>query len=101
MAKPKFTRSDIERIVTECVSETSAVEVRRITPSTDVVFDLGMAGDDGKDLICAIRAATGATLEHYDFYRHFGPESAFSIHAGEPLTVNELTDLVEASLQSL
>lgn len=100
MAKVVLTRGDIERIVIKCVSETLAVETRRITPSTDVVFDLGTAGDDGMDLIHAICAATGSNLQHYDFYRHFGPEAAFTMHSGEPLTVCELTDLVKANLNS-
>lgn len=101
MANVVLTRSDIERIVIKCVSETLAVEIGRVTSSTDVVFDLGTAGDDGTDLIHAVCAATGANLQQYDFYRHFGPEAAFSMHSGEPLTVSELSDLVETSLDDI
>ena len=57
-----------------------------------------MAGDDGVDLISDIRSVTGASLREYDFYQHFGPEAAFSMHGGKPLTIAQLALLVEVEL---
>ena len=82
----------------DCVSRASGVDASRINAQTDVVFGLGMAGDDGVDLISDLRRATGTQLREYDFYRHFGPEAAFSMHSGESLTVAQLIELVKAEL---
>lgn len=95
-----LTRHEIEKIVIECARVTAAVDHKRISLTTDVVFELGLAGDDGVDLIHSIRAATGASLTGYDFYNHFGPEAAFSMHPGEPLTVAQLVDLIEGDLSN-
>lgn len=53
---------------------------------------------EGLNLIAAIREATGAQLSDYDFYQHFGPEASFSFHQPKPLTVRQLTHLVDADL---
>jgi len=98
MAKPQSANNDLARIVIDCVSRVSGVDASRISPETDVVFGLGMAGDDGVELISDFRRATGTRLREYDFYRHFGPEAAFTMHRGEALTVSELIDLVKAEL---
>jgi hypothetical protein len=98
MTKRQPTNTDLERIVIDCVSRTSGVDASRISAETDVVFGLGMAGDDGVDLISDVRRVTGTQLREYDFYKHFGPEAAFSMHSGEPLTVAQLIDLVKAEL---
>ena len=98
MTESQPTSNDLERIVIDCVSRASGVDASRISADTDVVFGLGMAGDDGVDLISDVRRATGAQLREYDFYKHFGPEAAFSMHSGEPLTVAQLIGLVELEL---
>ena len=86
------------RVIIDCVSRASGVPTTRIFSETDFVFGLGMAGDDGADLISDVRSVTGASLSEYDFYQHFGPEAAFSMHGGKPLTVADLIALVEAEL---
>lgn len=88
----------LETTIIDCVSRASGLSAAQISIETDVVFGLGMAGDDGVDLISDVRSVTGARLGHYDFFRHFGPEAAFSMHSGEPLTVGQLIRLVEAEL---
>lgn len=88
----------LERIVIDCISRACGVPATLIFSETDVVFGLGMAGDDGVDLISEIRSVTGASLRGYDFYKHFGPEAAFSKHGGKPLTVAQIVLLVEAEL---
>ncbi|WP_374421054.1 hypothetical protein [Novosphingobium arvoryzae] len=98
MADPVLSRLEIQTIIIECASAISAVNDERISPGTDLVFELGLAGDDGVDLIDAIRASTGALLGSYDFYNHFGPEAAFAMHPGESLTVAQLVDLIEDDL---
>lgn len=57
----------LERIVIDCVSRASGVPAGRISSETDIVFGLGMAGDDGIDLVSDIRSATGVLLREYDF----------------------------------
>ena len=89
---------DLERIVIGCVAYASGANVSRISSDTDLVFAHGIAGDDGKDLIAAVREATGAQLCNYDFYQHFGPEAAFPLHKPTPLTVGQLMRLVETDL---
>lgn len=98
MSGPRPTSNDLERMVIDCVMRASGVDASRVAADTDVVFGLGMAGDDGVDLISDLRIATGTRLSEYDFYKHFGPEAAFSMHSGEPLTVAQLVKLVEAEL---
>ena len=89
---------DLERTIIRCVAYASGEDASRVSSETDLVFSLGIAGDDGVDLIAAIREATGAQFSDYDFYQHFGPEAAFTTHKPKPLTVRQLTHLVEADL---
>ena len=98
MARPQPTSNDFERIVVRCVAYASGADASRVSSETDLVFGLGIGGDDGVDLIAAVREATGAQLSGYDFYQHFGPEAAFTTHKPRPLTVRQLTQLVEAEL---
>lgn len=97
MAEPKLTRDQIERTVTACIAQRSGIREERLTADSDITY-LGIAGDDGLDIIDAIRAATGAALDDYDFYSHFGPEAALSLHTPTSLTVWQLTDIVQADL---
>lgn len=99
MASSATPMTALERVVIDCVSRACGVPAACISLETDVVFGLGMAGDDGVDLISNVRSVTGASLGDYDFYQHFGPEAAFSLHGGKPLTVAQLTHLIEAELR--
>ena len=92
--------SETERTVIDCVVHISGVDASRVTLDTDLVLGLGLAGDDGVDLITAIRAATGVQLRGYDFYQHFGPEAAFACHSPEPITVGQLVGLIETELNN-
>ena len=91
------TREEIERTVIACIAQCSGIREDRLTADSDLTYH-GIAGDDGLDIIDAIRAATGAKLDEYDFYPHFGPEAAFSLHTPRSLTVHQLTAIVEADL---
>jgi hypothetical protein len=99
MTNPENLVSALQSIVIDCVSRASGVPTKRISLETDIVFGLGMAGDDGVELISDIRSVTGALLRDYDFYQHFGPEAAFSMHSGKPLTIAQLAHLIEAELR--
>ena len=98
MTNTPFPRAALERVIIECVSRACGKPIARIVSETDIVFGLGVAGDDGVDLISDIRSLTGAALREYDFHQHFGPEAAFPMHLGKPLTVAQLALLVEAEL---
>lgn len=98
MPTPQQQGQDIETAVIDSISRATGVLSARISSETDVVFGLGMAGDDGVDLISEIRRVTGTQLRDYDFYQHFGPEAAFAMHAARPLTVAQLVLLIEAEL---
>lgn len=98
MTKPKLTSDQLERIVIACIAECSGIREDRLTADSDLTYH-GISGDDGYDIIEAIRVATGAKLASYDFYRHFGPEAAFTFHSPESLTVRQLTSIVEADLR--
>lgn len=88
----------LEQVIIDCVHRVSGVAIGKISWETDVVFGLGMAGDDGVDLINCIRNDTGTQLANYDFLVHFGPEAAFSMHVGKSLTVAQIVHLVRAEL---
>lgn len=92
------TNGDLEQTVIACVSDAAGVDACRISLETDLTLGLGIGGDDGVDLIAAVRKATGAQLSDYDFYPHFGPEAAFTYHKPESLTVRQLMQLVQADL---
>jgi hypothetical protein len=98
MTTPQEQSKYFERIVIDCISRATGVLSARISSETDVVFGLGIAGDDGVDLISEIRHVTGTQLREYDFYQYFGPEAAFAMHAGKPLTVAQLVLLIETEL---
>jgi hypothetical protein len=89
--------SEIERVVIACISECTGIGEDRLTAESELTYH-GIAGDDGLDIIDAIRSATGAKLADYAFYPHFGPEAAFSFHTPKSLSVRQLTDIVEADL---
>jgi hypothetical protein len=96
MSRP--VSDDIERAVIDCVAYASGADASRISPETDLIFGLGIAGDDGVELIDALREATGAALRDYDFFQHFGPEAAFTSHSSRPLTVHQLAERVRRDL---
>ncbi len=95
MTERRFTRDELERVVIECVAECSGIQEDHLAADSDLTYH-GIAGDDGSDIIEAIRTATGAKLVNYDFYPHFGPEAAFSLHTPLSLTVGQLAGIVEA-----
>lgn len=97
MTQSKPARDQIERVVIDCIVRCSGVQENRLTPDSDLTYH-GIAGDDGFEIIEAIRAATGARLDNYDFYPHFGPEAAFTFHSPSSLTVRQLTAIVDADL---
>jgi hypothetical protein len=97
MTDRNVTREQLERIVIACISECSGIPEGLLTADSDLTYN-GIAGDDGFDIVQAIRSATGAKLEDYDFYPHFGPEAAFALHSPTSLTVDQLADIVEADL---
>lgn len=97
MTDRNVTREQLERIVITCIAECAGIREASLTADSDLTYN-GIAGGDGFDIIQAIRSATGAKLEDYDFYPHFGPEAAFSLHSPTSLTVRQLTDIVGADL---
>ncbi|MBY0304331.1 MAG: hypothetical protein K2W86_04155 [Sphingomonas sp.] len=98
MTNPEASSAAVERIVIDCVSLACGVPAARISLETDMVFGLGIAGDDGMEIISYVCSVTGASLHDYDLYQHFGPEAAFSMHRGKPLTIAQLVRLIESDL---
>jgi hypothetical protein len=98
MILPNPTNGDLEETVIACVSNASGVDACRISLETDLTLGLGIGGDDGADLIAAVREATGAQLSDYDFYPHFGPEAALTYHKPRSLTVRQLLQLIRGDL---
>jgi hypothetical protein len=97
MNSPELTDHQIERVVIACIAECSGIQEDRLTADSDLIYN-GIAGDDGRDIIDAIRTALGAKLDDYDFYPHFGPEAAFSLHTPISLTVRQLVAIVKRDL---
>ncbi|CCE01679.1 DUF1493 family protein [Bradyrhizobium sp. STM 3809] len=76
-----------------------------ISPETDLVHDLGVAGADGEDFARALFERYGLRLTRDEIVRHFGEERAMTpwhlliwlcdqAERLEPLTVQDLYDRI-------
>ncbi|GLH82138.1 hypothetical protein SSBR45G_70470 [Bradyrhizobium sp. SSBR45G] len=76
-----------------------------ISPETDVVHDLGVAGADGEDFARALLETYGLRLTRDEILQHFGEERAMTpwhlliwlwdqAERLKPLTVRELYDRI-------
>ncbi len=106
---------DMEERVRHFVAVFHAASIDRVHADTDLLGDLGVDGDDGRDLLLEFSSRFSVDISEFDISRHFGPEG-FPIWAPlaplvwlvsmilpkscmkswtlEPLTVN---DLIEAA----
>ena len=70
MAKPQSANNDLARIVIDCVSRVSGVDASRISPETEVVFGLGMAGEIEAGFFTAEGAAQDGRNKGYGGRHH-------------------------------
>jgi acyl carrier protein len=64
----------IDRVI-QFVSERVGVNRERLTLETTLFGDLGIDGNDGRDLVNAFGSRFGVDLSGFDPSKHFGPEA--------------------------
>ena len=63
----------------ELISEMIGIETHRLTDERSLFHDFGVAGDDGADLLEAIRLRFELDVSQVNSDRYFGPEASFSL----------------------
>jgi acyl carrier protein len=72
-------KMDITELI-EYIGKHQAIPVRKISPNSRIVEDLGIDGDDGIELIRDLEKEWEVDLSHHDFDQDFGQEG---INLGE------------------
>lgn len=106
---------DLQERIKASVAEQTIVEADHITLDTTLFGDLGVAGDDGLELMAAFGQEFGVDLSEFNADRHFGPEAPgclaflfpyywlralfYEAHKAAGVVPISIADLVEAARQ--
>lgn len=70
--------ADLEKRVLAAIADQTRCPLSELSPQTDLFRDLGMDGDDARDLLLRLSEKFEINLENMQFDRHFGPEAGFN-----------------------
>jgi acyl carrier protein len=71
----------------------------KITENTSILFELGVQGDDGDELISALEREFGIILDNVDV-SVFGGEGLFSCPSSSDFKIRDLINLIEKKLEA-
>jgi uncharacterized protein DUF1493 len=98
--------ADLSERVMQMIADQTGFRRSGMRPDTDLARDLGVDGDDARELLLRFGGDFNVNLVNLQFDRHFGPEAGFNLLAllrpsrwrwqseRVPLTI---ADLVEAA----
>jgi acyl carrier protein len=93
--------------VISLVARKTGVKVSKISQQTDLVYDLGIDGDDAVELIDEFEHEFGVEMPNSEYDKHFGPEGLnplclFSLSwwrdKAKPLTIADLVRAAESGV---
>ena len=70
--------ADLEKRVVAAIADQTRCPLAQLSPQTDLFRDLGVDGDDARDLLLRLGEEFEIDLEKVRFGRHFGPEAGFN-----------------------
>lgn len=90
-------REGVENVI-NFISEFTKIKKEKIKENSCILFDLGVAGDDGEDLIIAFSREFSVDISEFDCESHFGKEGIFSSLRKRDQKNIKVSDLVNAAM---